>query len=406
MDALEKINKKFGDWYGKFFPSGEETGLQPAQIKRRLFTAMEDERTEGLDHNTYVPNVYTLKVAIATDNEKERQYVRTFLQADDLAQILADRIAQQGYAVKGDLVFLLEEIDPKDQSEKLVVRCAFDPAARAKVGGTPAPTPQPVVADILDTDSDEADSLENLDSFDELGTVAAVYPAKQNALASLLITHTDGRMEEFALTGHGTIRIGRGKLQGNDVQLTDPRVSKRHAHINFENGMFILYDDGSTNGTRINDLSLPPQVPQPLENGSVIQVGNTDILFQASNTKNIPMPPIPRAAAPITPAAHVSINPTGIWKLVAEDGQVYTLASRMRLGKALDADLMFIADGVASDHAHLVLQGDSYYIEDQGSSVGTRVNGEAIPAKFPVPLYDGDKIALGEMSLTLRHTSR
>jgi pSer/pThr/pTyr-binding forkhead associated (FHA) protein len=383
MDALEKINKKFGDWYGKFFPSGEDTGLQPAQIKRRLFTAMEDERTEGLDHNIYVPNVYTLKVAIAADNDKERQYVRTFLQADDLAQILADRIAQQGYAVKGDLVFLLEEVDPKDQSEKLLVRCAFDPTARATASATmsPASVPSTAPQPILNTDSDEADSIENLDSFDELGTVAAVYPARQNALASLLITHTDGRMEEFALSGH-TIRIGRGKQQG----------------------MFVLYDDGSTNGTRINDLPLPAQVPQPLENGSVIQVGNTDILFQASDTKNMPRTVAPMPST-ITPT-HASINPTGIWKLVAEDGQVYTLASRMRLGKALDADLMFIADGVASDHAHLVLQGDSYYIEDQGSSTGTRVNGEAIPAKFPVPLYDGDKIALGEMSLTLRHTSR
>jgi pSer/pThr/pTyr-binding forkhead associated (FHA) protein len=404
MDALEKINKKFGDWYGKFFPSGEETGLQPAQIKRRLFTAMEDERTEGLDHNTYVPNVYTLKVAVASD--KERQYVRTFLQADDLAQILADRIAQQGYAVKGDLVFLLEEVDPKDQAEKLTVQCAFDPTARTTASPNTTSVAPPVAVEVLDTDnnnSDEADSVEDLDSFDELGTVAAVYPAKQNALASLLITHPDGRMEEFALTGR-EVRIGRGKQQGNDLQLTDPRVSKRHAHISFENGMFVLYDDGSTNGTRINDLPLPAQVPQPLENGSVIQVGNTDILFQASDTKTMPHAhPAPR---PVTPAAHVSINPTGIWKLVAEDGQVYTLASKMRLGKALDADLMFIADGVASDHAHLVLQGESYYIEDQGSSVGTRVNGEAIPAKFPVPLYDGDKIALGEMSLTLRHTSR
>jgi hypothetical protein len=120
MDTLEKINKKFGDWYGKFFASGEETGLQPAQIKRRLFTAMEEERTEGLDHQTYVPNVYTLKVAVASD--KERQYVRTFLQADDLAQILADRIAQQGYMVKGNLVFLLEEVEADTQSENLQLR--------------------------------------------------------------------------------------------------------------------------------------------------------------------------------------------------------------------------------------------------------------------------------------------
>ena len=96
----------------------------------------------------------------------------------------------------------------------------------------------------------------------------------------------------------------------------------------------------------------------------------------------------------------------GIWKLVADDGQIYTLASRMRLGRALDADLLFIADGVASDHAHLVLRGDSYYIEDQNTTAGTRVNGEQIPAHFPVPLYDGDKIGLGEINLTLRHTSR
>ena len=223
MDALEKINKKFGDWYGKFFASGEETGLQPAQIKRRLFTAMEDERTEGLDHQTYVPNVYTLKVAVTS--EKERQYVRTFLQADDLAQILADRIAGQGYLVKGNLVFLLEEVDPTTQDEKLQVSCAFDPTAVA----TNSPVPSSLSDALLiqmqkykEIKGDEENEKE------DLGTVAAVFPKSSpsaslsSAPASLLITHSDGRMEEMPLEMEAqAVEIGRGKQAGNHIILND-----------------------------------------------------------------------------------------------------------------------------------------------------------------------------------------
>ena len=43
-----------------------------------------------------------------------------------------------------------------------------------------------------------------------------------------------------------------GKLQENDIQVSDTTVSRRHAKINERNGHFTIVDLGSTNGTKVN----------------------------------------------------------------------------------------------------------------------------------------------------------
>lgn len=48
-----------------------------------------------------------------------------------------------------------------------------------------------------------------------------------------------------------------GKLEDNDIVLQDPRVSRNHAVIVKEAGKFYVYDNGSTNGTFLNNVRLP-----------------------------------------------------------------------------------------------------------------------------------------------------
>jgi len=61
-----------------------------------------------------------------------------------------------------------------------------------------------------------------------------------------------------------------GKLDDNDIVLQDSRVSRYHAVIVKEGGVFYLYDNGSTNGTYLNNKRLPRKIRRKLPEESKI----------------------------------------------------------------------------------------------------------------------------------------
>ena len=74
-----------------------------------------------------------------------------------------------------------------------------------------------------------------------------------------------------------------GRREG-DIVLEDPMVSSRHLQISLMDGVWLLQDLGSTNGTQV-DGRLVREVP--LGPGSEITVGSTRmVLFMASEMEN------------------------------------------------------------------------------------------------------------------------
>lgn len=75
---------------------------------------------------------------------------------------------------------------------------------------------------------------------------------------------------------HFPFTLGR---RGRDLSLDgDQNVSRMHATILYENGVFLLRDDGSTLGTQVNHTRISPHATIPLVPGSVIELGTTTIL--------------------------------------------------------------------------------------------------------------------------------
>jgi two-component system cell cycle response regulator len=68
-----------------------------------------------------------------------------------------------------------------------------------------------------------------------------------------------------------TMRIGRGT--DNHIVLDGDSVSRRHAHFERRNEAWYAVDDGSTNGTYVNERQIPEGVQ--LRNNDRIQVGPT-----------------------------------------------------------------------------------------------------------------------------------
>lgn len=58
--------------------------------------------------------------------------------------------------------------------------------------------------------------------------------------------------------------------------------------------------------------------------------------------------------------------------------------------------------GVSRRHCRLFRQGEQFFVEDLGSTNGTKLNGQAIPPNQPRPLKDGDTLELGLLRLTFK----
>jgi hypothetical protein len=75
------------------------------------------------------------------------------------------------------------------------------------------------------------------------------------------------------------IRIGRREGEV-DLRLADPMVSSWHATIELMGEGWCILDRNSTNGTEVDGIRLPGEVPQPLQDGSVIYIRPFRVVFR------------------------------------------------------------------------------------------------------------------------------
>ncbi|MBN1312981.1 MAG: FHA domain-containing protein [Anaerolineae bacterium] len=90
--------------------------------------------------------------------------------------------------------------------------------------------------------------------------------------------------EPVLIKGAQRITLGRHVEGGTPVSidLTDYGaallgVSRQHAAILISQDMYLLQDLGSTNGTWLNEVRLPPHIPRTLKNGDMIRLGQIRI---------------------------------------------------------------------------------------------------------------------------------
>jgi hypothetical protein len=102
--------------------------------------------------------------------------------------------------------------------------------------------------------------------------------------------------------GLGTTRIGRSPAC--PVVIADPMVSREHAEIRHEAGIFTLTDLGSRHGTWVNGQQIQQA---PLSDGTVIRVGNSQLVFRVGH-EALPTVMI-SAGGPQTVAAQPAVLP-------------------------------------------------------------------------------------------------
>jgi pSer/pThr/pTyr-binding forkhead associated (FHA) protein len=99
---------------------------------------------------------------------------------------------------------------------------------------------------------------------------AAVPPPVRGQPTHLLVTEGGLTGTRIGLTG-APVLIGRAN--DSTLVLTDDYVSTRHARISLQDGLWVVEDLGSTNGTYLGSRKLDGAVP--LEVGVPLRIGKT-----------------------------------------------------------------------------------------------------------------------------------
>jgi len=95
--------------------------------------------------------------------------------------------------------------------------------------------------------------------------------------AYLVLTAENGQRHVHRIVQPATV-LGRGA--GCDIVIPSPRVSRQHARLVWDGERFLIEDQGSTNGTRINGA--PVTAAAPIRDGDQLQLADSTIEFQAS----------------------------------------------------------------------------------------------------------------------------
>ncbi|MBN1210428.1 MAG: FHA domain-containing protein [Myxococcaceae bacterium] len=240
-------------------------------------------------------------------------------------------------------------------------------------------------------------------------------------MPTLVVRHPDGSETEHELSGELTI----GRLEGNDLILTEGGVSRQHARLFVEGSKVMLEDLNSANGTYVDGERISGVTPLTAQ--SQVVLGDYELKLKAmarpatgvrrASKPSGPQPeaasggsratrampsvkparpparrerPSPSAAPAATGASPVLRGLTGPWA-----NMLYPLKGKLLVGRAPPAGVLLEDDSISRKHAEVERQArGAVFLRDLGSANGTLVNGERI-GQEPAEIFPGDILQFG-----------
>lgn len=74
-----------------------------------------------------------------------------------------------------------------------------------------------------------------------------------------------------------------GRIEERDICIPDPTVSTYHGSFIKSGNTYILKDNNSTNGTRVNNVQI---MEQELKNSDIIQLGDVEMLYDCPDKQS------------------------------------------------------------------------------------------------------------------------
>jgi pSer/pThr/pTyr-binding forkhead associated (FHA) protein len=205
--------------------------------------------------------------------------------------------------------------------------------------------------------------------------------------------------------------IGRG--EGADLRLPDPSVSARHASVRARGAELVIIDEGSTNGTFMDSMRLPPQSPRVLRARERVRVGRVWLELHVDPSA----PATPRAAAAAKELARSLVSRAlagegedGRPRVRVESGPDAGKELRVDgskswvVGRGRECDLCLEDADASRRHVELSLRGEQVMVQDLGSRGGAELDGAAI-GESPVIWAPGRVLTIAGNQLALSHAA-
>jgi ABC transport system ATP-binding/permease protein len=212
-----------------------------------------------------------------------------------------------------------------------------------------------------------------------------------------LVIYSEGQFFQDLWLNATIVTIGRAP--DNLLCLSDDlTVSRHHAQIALGNGVYLLTDVGSSDGTYLNSQRIQPYTPHQLKDGDQILIGSA-CQFSFKATEAIAAPP--ESPPPnLPPIEKTTILPFD--SLLAKDlgsSQRMNLRGRavLNIGRDPTNDLVIDHPSSSRFHSQIKLEQGSYTLYDLNSTNGTFINGELIADSHALKV--GDTIRIGSTQL-------
>jgi predicted component of type VI protein secretion system len=212
---------------------------------------MDDHRNVSVSR-VYVPNEYRVYLA-PVDRSQFDGYEEQL--CEELQDYLAEHARRERYVLLSPPIVRLDTDDDLDMG-------MFGIATRL------APSPEQAVAPPPPAPEVGATAI-----FKPVRLPTVEAPLPREEPAPRVVSYLTFGEERHELGKH-TMTLGRSK--DCDLQVLDPNVSRRHAEVRFDDGVYTVVDLGSTNGIEVDGSRVDVLV---LDDGTRFTVGSTEVVF-------------------------------------------------------------------------------------------------------------------------------
>ena len=235
------------------------------------------------------------------------------------------------------------------------------------------------------------------------GNTSGPMSSSQSPAETMVMQQTQGLMAWLAITAgpqkgktyqikDGDNTIGRDP--DSDLALEDQGVSRSHAMIKAQDGVFLLMDLGSRGGTRMEGKALKSRALKP---GGVIGVGQTQLKLVDVKHEEAAERPSTAGETMIdqpSPGTGVLVVQTG-----PDAGKSFPVAQGDNvIGRDPDCAVYLNDPTVSRKHTMIRCEQDRTVVYDLGSRTGTQVDGDTLVGYYLAPGYT---ISLGHTEMVL-----
>ncbi len=286
MGLMRRVETRLQGGFERVFGKGSGSGIQPAEIARKLVKEMEDHKTDSFSR-IYAPNRFTvylhpedramfaeyegsLSAEFETHVGRHARREGYSLVGPPHVSITSDSDLRPGqFGILAEMIEGLPEFAPADPVSWPGVATQVSPVASASP--TPPP-PMPARASASAAPSAATAAPAGRSSAGDTQGISREQAQQMGLARQTVLLRRGPQIQEFDKS-----RVVLGRSRDADFRLDDPNVSRRHAVLYWEDGGMFVKDLRSTNGTLLNGR---PVTSSPLHDGDIITVGACTIVVE------------------------------------------------------------------------------------------------------------------------------